>query len=79
MDEKLVVKNYFNTTGFERWRKIYGDAQVNRVQRDIREGHARTVETVLEWLDTVTDQRICDAGCGVGSLSIPLAQRGARV
>ncbi|MEO0803117.1 MAG: magnesium protoporphyrin IX methyltransferase [Cyanobacteria bacterium J06642_2] len=79
MDEKLVVKNYFNTTGFERWRRIYGDAQVNRVQRDIREGHARSVETVLEWLDDVEKQRICDAGCGVGSLSIPLAQRGARV
>lgn len=79
MDEKLVVKNYFNTTGFDRWRRIYGDAQVNRVQRDIREGHARTVETVLEWLGDVKEQQICDAGCGVGSLSIPLAQRGARV
>lgn len=21
----LQVKNYFNTTGFERWRKIYGE------------------------------------------------------
>ena len=32
------VKNYFNTEGFERWRKIYGDetAEVNKVQLDIR-------------------------------------------
>lgn len=24
-DELEAVKNYFNTSGFERWRKIYGE------------------------------------------------------
>jgi magnesium-protoporphyrin O-methyltransferase len=79
MSEKVVVRDYFNTLGFDRWRRIYGEGDVNRVQQDIRKGHARSVETVLEWLKDVQGQRICDAGCGVGSLSIPLAQRGAQV
>ncbi|WP_017325641.1 magnesium protoporphyrin IX methyltransferase [Synechococcus sp. PCC 7336] len=79
MTEKAIVRDYFNTLGFDRWRRIYGDGEVNRVQQDIRKGHARTIETVLDWLEDVKDQTVCDAGCGVGSLSIPLAQRGAQV
>ena len=80
MSEKAIVRDYFNTLGFDRWRRIYGDEQVNRVQRDIRKGHARTIDTVLAWLgDELKGQTICDAGCGVGSLSIPLAKRHATV
>lgn len=79
MDEKGVVREYFNTTGFERWRRIYGQDEVNWVQQDIRQGHERTLDTVLSWLESVKDLQICDAGCGVGSLAIPLAQRGAQV
>ncbi|MGF1513852.1 MAG: magnesium protoporphyrin IX methyltransferase [Elainellaceae cyanobacterium] len=81
-DEKVIVKDYFNATGFDRWRRIYGDGDVNKVQLDIRQGHQQTVDTVLAWLkdDGNLDQlTICDAGCGVGSLSIPLAQAGATV
>ncbi|MEO8893825.1 MAG: magnesium protoporphyrin IX methyltransferase [Coleofasciculaceae cyanobacterium] len=82
IDDKTVVKEYFNATGFDRWRKIYGDAEVSKVQLDIRTGHQQTVDTVLSWLEAdgnLTDLSICDAGCGVGSLSIPLAQLGAKV
>ena len=33
----VQVKKYFNTEGFERWRKIYGETEdVNKVQLDIR-------------------------------------------
>lgn len=80
MNERAVVRDYFNTKGFDRWRRIYGDGDVNRVQKDIRNGHARTLDTVLGWLgDDISGLTICDAGCGVGSLSIPLAERGAKV
>ncbi len=82
IDDKSVVKEYFNNTGFDRWQRIYGDGEVNRVQRDIRTGHQQTVDTLLEWLTAdanLTGLAMCDAGCGVGSLSIPLAQRGAIV
>ncbi|MBD1925974.1 magnesium protoporphyrin IX methyltransferase [Trichocoleus sp. FACHB-90] len=81
-DDKTIVKDYFNSTGFDRWRRIYGDGEVNKVQLDIREGHQQTVETVISWLTddgNLATLSICDAGCGVGSLSIPLAQAGAKL
>lgn len=82
VDDKSVVKDYFNSIGFDRWRRIYGDGEVNKVQADIRIGHQKTVDTVLSWLeadDNLAGLSICDAGCGVGSLSIPLAKAGARI
>lgn len=82
LDDKTVVRDYFNDQGFDRWRRIYGDGEVNKVQLDIRTGHQQTVEQVLDWLradGNLTDLTICDAGCGVGSLSLPLAEAGATV
>jgi magnesium-protoporphyrin O-methyltransferase len=82
VDDKTVVKEYFNATGFDRWRRIYGDGDVNKVQLDIRQGHQQTVDTVLSWLQAdgnLSGLVVCDAGCGVGSLSIPLAAAGAIV
>ncbi len=81
-DDKTIVKEYFNSTGFDRWKRIYGNGEVNTVQLDIRKGHQKTVDTVLSWLKSdknLAEISICDAGCGVGSLSIPLAQAGATV
>ena len=81
-DDKTIVRDYFNSTGFDRWQRIYGDGQVNKVQLDIRKGHQQTVDTVLSWLqadDNLPGLSICDAGCGVGSLSIPLAKAGSVV
>ena len=53
------------------------------MQLDIRTGHAQTVDKVLGWVDAdgtaKAGETFCDAGCGVGSLSLPLAQRGAQV
>lgn len=82
IDDKAVVKEYFNNTGFERWQRIYGDGEVNKVQLDIRTGHQQTVDTLIGWLQAdrnLEGLSICDAGCGVGSLSIPLAQAKAIV
>lgn len=81
-DDKTIVREYFNSTGFDRWKRIYGDGEVNKVQLDIRTGHQRTVDTVIDWLKAdgnLSQLSICDAGCGVGSLSIPLAAEGAKV
>lgn len=82
-DDKAVVQQYFNTEGFDRWNRIYSeDGEVNSVQRDIRDGHQQTVDKILAWVDAdadVTGKTICDAGCGVGSLALPLAVRGAKV
>ncbi len=80
--EKEVVRAYFNGIGFERWRRIYSDNQeVNRVQEHIRRGHNKTVTAVLNWLQEdgdVKNRSFCDAGCGVGSLTLPLAAMGAQ-
>jgi len=79
--EKAEVQAYFESTGFERWNRIYSDSEeVNRVQRNIRIGHQKTVDAVLAWLQQQGDLSslsFCDAGCGVGSLSLPLAALGA--
>ncbi|KAK7318340.1 hypothetical protein RJT34_03039 [Clitoria ternatea] len=81
--DKEVVREYFNKSGFERWKKIYGETEdVNRVQRDIRLGHSKTVENTLLMLKdegSLQGVTVCDAGCGTGSLSIPLAKEGAIV
>lgn len=82
VNDKAIVKDYFNATGFDRWRRIYGDGEVNKVQKNIRIGHQQTIDTVIDWLkadDNLAGISICDAGCGVGSLSIPLAEMGATV
>lgn len=42
---------------------------MNKVQLDIRQGHAQTVDKVLNWLQEeggVKGTTICDAGCGTG-------------
>ncbi len=80
-NDKTIVKDYFNAKGFDRWRRIYGDGDVNKVQADIRVGHQQTIDKVLAWLKADQNlqlRSICDAGCGVGSLSIPLHEMGAR-
>jgi magnesium-protoporphyrin O-methyltransferase len=82
VDDKTVVREYFNATGFDRWRRIYGDGEVNFVQKNIRLGHQGTIDKVLAWFKAdgnLAQLTICDAGCGVGSLAIPAAQGGARV
>ncbi|MFO5493621.1 MAG: magnesium protoporphyrin IX methyltransferase [Cuspidothrix sp.] len=81
-DDKTIVREYFNSTGFDRWQRIYGDGEVNKVQLDIRTGHQQTVDNVIGWLqadNNLSSLSICDAGCGVGSLSIPLVINGAKV
>ncbi|MEM9771901.1 MAG: magnesium protoporphyrin IX methyltransferase, partial [Cyanobacteria bacterium P01_D01_bin.73] len=86
-NDKTVVRDYFNSTGFDRWRRIYGEGDdINKVQLDIRTGHQRTIDLVLGWFEedkeagaNLDDRSVCDAGCGVGALAIPLAQEGVTV
>ena len=64
--EKAEVQAYFNSTGFDRWNRIYSDSSdVNRVQRNIRIGHQKTVDKVLAWLEeqgNLAGRSFCDAG-----------------
>lgn len=80
VDDKTEVREYFNTEGFNRWNKIYSESDdVNSVQLDIRTGHDQTIQKILNWIEADGDikgKTVCDCGCGVGSLAIPLAQMG---
>ena len=80
VDDKTEVREYFNTEGFNRWNKIYSESdEVNTVQLDIRTGHGQTIQKILNWVDAdgdINGKSVCDCGCGVGSLAIPLAQMG---
>ncbi|KAJ1446241.1 magnesium-protoporphyrin IX methyltransferase C-terminus-domain-containing protein [Pelagophyceae sp. CCMP2097] len=80
VDDKKEVEEYFNGIGFGRWNKIYSDTDdINKVQMDIRDGHQQTIDTILGWAKEENLGTVCDLGCGVGSLAIPLAQMGAQV
>lgn len=83
VDDKTEVREYFNTEGFNRWNKIYSESdEVNTVQLDIRNGHDQTIQKVLKWVEVdgdIAGKTVCDCGCGVGSLAIPLAQMGAKI
>ena len=80
--EKSEVREYFNGTGFERWNKIYSKSdEINTVQKNIRKGHQKTVDDVVSYIKNypeLTKKSYCDAGCGVGSLSIPLLKLGIK-
>jgi magnesium-protoporphyrin O-methyltransferase len=76
------IQSYFEGAGFERLNVIYGDKQCTGFRRVVRQGHQQVVDMVLSWLcpgNSVECQTVLDAGCGTGSLSIPLAQAGAVV
>jgi magnesium-protoporphyrin O-methyltransferase len=83
VDDKTEVREYFNNEGFNRWNKIYSESdEVNSVQLDIRNGHDQTIQKILNWIKDDGDikgKTVCDCGCGVGSLAIPLAQMGAEI
>jgi magnesium-protoporphyrin O-methyltransferase len=83
VDDKTEVREYFNTEGFNRWNKIYSESDdVNSVQMDIRTGHGITIQKILKWVEDdgdIAGKSVCDCGCGVGSLAIPLASMGAKI
>jgi magnesium-protoporphyrin O-methyltransferase len=77
VDDKAEVTEYFNNEGFNRWNKIYSESdEVNKVQMDIRTGHQQTIDKVLLWMQGENNKKktVCDAGCGVGSLALPMSQ-----
>ncbi len=83
-DHKSRLLAYFDGLGFERWSAIYGDAEVSRIRRTIRQGHARMLALAEQWIcegagEAGTGAQVLDAGCGTGLLSVALARRGLRV
>jgi magnesium protoporphyrin O-methyltransferase len=54
---------------------------VNKVQLDIRTGHQQTIDKVINWVSSEDNSKkvLCDAGCGVGSLALPLSSNFKKV
>src|SRR5829696_8442645 len=78
--ERALIQSYFDGIGFERLHTIYGDDPCSGFRLRVREGHSDVVRTVLSWLTQDTAAKtVLDAGCGTGSLSIPLAAAGYTV
>ena len=81
-DHKSRLLAYFDGLGFERWSAIYGDAEVSRIRRTIRQGHARMLALAEQWIcegagEAGTGAQVLDAGCGTG-LCGPLLRPYAR-
>ena len=49
-NHKSRLLAYFDGQGFERWSAIYGDAEVSRIRRTIRQGHARMLALAEQWV-----------------------------
>jgi magnesium-protoporphyrin O-methyltransferase len=82
VQELSRIQSYFDGAGFERLSAIYGEEECIGFRHMVRQGHRQVVDTVLSWLRPLNIAEfptVLDAGCGTGSLSIPLAQAGAVV
>jgi magnesium-protoporphyrin O-methyltransferase len=78
---KTRLREYFDGVGFDRWRAIYGDGELSRVRRTIREGHTRMLALAEAWLAEAlpAPAAVLDAGCGTGLFAVALARRGYAV
>ena len=74
------LETYFDRTAVEAWSRLTSDAPVGRIRATVRAGRDRMRQTLLRWLpESLTGQRLLDAGCGTGALAVEAARRGADV
>jgi magnesium-protoporphyrin O-methyltransferase len=79
-ERRAWIGEYFDRTAADAWKALTSDAPVSRVRASVRAGRDRMRHTLLGWLPPeLHGKRVLDAGCGTGTASIELAQRGAEV
>jgi magnesium-protoporphyrin O-methyltransferase len=77
---RTEIEEYFDRTAAKAWAALTSDEPVGRIRATVRAGRERMRQTLLSYLpDDLSGQRVLDAGCGTGTLSTCLAQRGANV
>ncbi len=74
------VEHYFDRTAAQTWARLTSTAPVSGVRATVRAGRDRMRATLMSWLpEELAGQRLLDAGCGTGALSVEAACRGADV
>lgn len=74
------LQTYFDRTAVDAWARLTSTAPVSGIRATVREGRNRMRATLLGYLPAqLRGQRLLDAGCGTGALSVEAAQRGAAV
>lgn len=74
------LEEYFDRTAADTWARLTSDAPVSKVRQTVRAGRDRMRASLLAHLpQNLFGQRVLDAGCGVGQMSVELARRGAEV
>ena len=74
------LESYFNKGSREAWSQLTSNEPVSFIRNVVRKGRAKMQEKILYNLpNDLSGFRILDAGCGTGSLSRMLGERGAEV
>ena len=74
------LENYFNEVSSDAWDKLTSNEPVSFVRQLVREGREKMQVAIMEKLPyDLKGMRILDAGCGTGTLSRMLDERGAEV
>lgn len=74
------LEDYFDRTASETWERLTSDAPVSKIRQTVRAGRDRMRAALLYRLPkSLHGQRVLDAGCGAGQMSVELARRGAEV
>lgn len=64
------------------WTELTADGPLGYIRRTVRRGRREMQDTILSWLPDAAEgaeERVLDAGCGPGNLSLALARSGRRV
>ena len=78
--KRARLENYFNEVSSDAWDKLTSNEPVSFVRQLVREGREKMQIAIMEKLPhDLKGMRILDAGCGTGSLSRMLDERGAEV
>ena len=74
------VETYFDNTATETWERLTADSPVSKVRETVRAGRDQMRSLIIDQLPTdLRSQRVLDAGCGTGQMTVELAKRGASV
>ena len=79
-DNRAALETYFDKTARKAWEDLTSDVPVSGIRATVRAGRDAMRARLLGALpQDMQGQRLLDAGCGTGALSIIAAERGAEV